>query len=105
MREERFDFRRTHFPRMPTAVEEHEATNPLDIGLLGAQAVVLEANAVADAVEEARSGIHTRGRAGSGVHQILAGGGGNADVGDDCVCLVDRPKEGFRVIDGVGVRV
>jgi hypothetical protein len=38
-------------------VEKDEASNPVDIGFLGADAVVLETDAVAHVVEKARHGM------------------------------------------------
>jgi hypothetical protein len=47
------DFRGAHLRRMTLAVEEDVALDPVDIGLLGASAVVAGLDGVADAVEEA----------------------------------------------------
>jgi hypothetical protein len=43
---------RAHFGRMTLAVKQDEASNPVQIGLLGANAVVLYTYAVADLIEE-----------------------------------------------------
>ena len=52
MGEKRFDVLRSEGLRMPLAVEEDEAFNPIDLRLLRANAVVPEADLVADAIEE-----------------------------------------------------
>jgi hypothetical protein len=41
-----------HLPGMSLAVEEDEATNPIDIGLLGADGVVQQPELLPDLVEE-----------------------------------------------------
>ena len=66
------DFRGAHVARMAHAVEAHEAAHPLDVGALGAQAVVAQANGLPD-------GFKQRGRArfseGCGCRVGGAGGG------------------------------
>ena len=57
MREKRLDLRGAKFRRMPLVVEENEAFNPVDIGLLRANAVVLAADGVVNAVEQSRFGL------------------------------------------------
>ncbi len=54
--EEGFDLGRAQFRRMTLAVVADEASNPRDVGLLRAKAVVLHAYDFADAVEERRRG-------------------------------------------------
>jgi len=49
--EEALDFCCAHRRWMLLAVETNEALNPIDISLLGANAVVPEADAIADPVE------------------------------------------------------
>ncbi len=49
--EEGGDFFFAHVGRMPFSVEEDVSANPIHVGLLGADAVVLDAEAPADAVE------------------------------------------------------
>lgn len=44
-----------HFRRMALAVEEDVAFNPLDIGLLGAQAIMTNSKCIADLVQQAGS--------------------------------------------------
>ena len=56
MRKECLDLRRGHRVRVPLAMEKDEAFNPVDVGLFGAQAVMFEANAIANAIEEAGRG-------------------------------------------------
>ena len=51
-----FDLRRTQFGGMLLAVKKNEASNPIDIDLFGTDAVVLDANFVANPVEQARRG-------------------------------------------------
>ena len=63
MREKALDVAGPEFTGIATIVETDIPSNPVDVGLLGAQAVVLEADALADAHEEtvavgARSLIH-----------------------------------------------
>ena len=52
VRQECLDLGRRHRVGVPLAMEKGEAFNPIKVGLLGAQAVVFEADAVADAIEE-----------------------------------------------------
>ncbi len=52
MAQEGSDFAFTHHVRMAFAMEEDEAANPIEVSLLGAQAVVLHAQMPADTVEE-----------------------------------------------------
>src|SRR5262249_31706052 len=63
--EEGLDFPRTHLPRMPEAVESNEEPHPIDVGLLGAQAVVGVADTLAQLIEQSygldrrmRHGMH-----------------------------------------------
>ena len=55
--------------RAPTAlvVKDDKSSNPIDVGLLRTNAVVLEADAFADACEETRRfwGVHREGFLGS----------------------------------------
>jgi hypothetical protein len=51
---EALDFRCAHRRRMPLAVEANEAFNPIDVRLLGADAVVAKADTIANPVEETR---------------------------------------------------
>ncbi len=52
MSQECFDFLLgTQFRRGTLAVEKNEAFNPIDVGLLGPQAVVFPTDLVADAVQ------------------------------------------------------
>ena len=53
VRQKRLDLRRPKRLGVPLAVEEDEAFNPIDIRLLGPDAVVPETDLVADAVEQA----------------------------------------------------
>ncbi len=52
-REERRHMRRAQLPRVTLAVEENEAPDPVAVGALRAQAVVAEADALADLVQQA----------------------------------------------------
>jgi hypothetical protein len=52
--EEGGDFGFAHFVGMPLSMKEDEASNPIDVGLFGAQAVMLYAQVPADAIQEAR---------------------------------------------------
>ena len=45
-------FRTSHFSRVSLAVEKNEASNPVDVCLLGANAVVLETDALTHLVEK-----------------------------------------------------
>jgi hypothetical protein len=56
MCEKRLDFDGPHARRVPLAAEKNEAFNPIQIGLFGAQTVVLHANRVADLIEQAKRG-------------------------------------------------
>ena len=49
-----------HFARMPLAVEEDEAPHPVRIGLLGAQAVMLQPDAIAKRVDTIMQRIFNR---------------------------------------------
>ena len=59
VRQERLDLRRPERLRVALAVEKDEAFNPVDIRLLGPDAVVPEADLVADAVQQAWEGSVT----------------------------------------------
>jgi hypothetical protein len=52
MREKRLDFRDTHGARMALAMEQDEVLYPVNVLLLGSDAVVLDAYAGADALEQ-----------------------------------------------------
>ena len=54
MREECFDLWRAHVGRVALAVVEDEALDPVHVGLLGAVAVVLDAQSIAHAIEQPR---------------------------------------------------
>jgi hypothetical protein len=54
MRQERLDLPGSQRARVGLAVEDDEASNPIHISLLGADAVVLAPDVVAHAVEQAR---------------------------------------------------
>lgn len=56
MREERLDLGGPKLGVVPLAVEADEAFNPIDAGLLGPDAVMLDADLVTSAVEQARRG-------------------------------------------------
>jgi hypothetical protein len=58
--QERLDLGRAERSRVPLAVEKDEAFNPLDIRLLGPDAVMLEPDLVAHASEQPRGigGFH-----------------------------------------------
>jgi hypothetical protein len=58
MGQECLDFRRPHFGRMSFIMMQDESTYPLDIRLPGTQALVLQANPVADAVQQLRRSGH-----------------------------------------------
>src|SRR2546423_807837 len=45
-----------HFVGVPFVMEENEAADPIDVGLLGPQAVMLHAQVPVDALEQSRSG-------------------------------------------------
>jgi len=66
--EELLDFGRTHLPRVPEAGKAHEPAHPVDIGTLGAQAVMAVAQPFPDLVEQAGRVQLRSGRGGSGVH-------------------------------------
>ena len=63
MSEESFDFRGTQERGVPLAVEPDEAFNPVDIRLLRADAVVLQADPVPDAGDETRGSGGAQDRA------------------------------------------
>ena len=50
--EERLDLRAAHIFGVALAVEQDEAPDPIDVGLLGADGVVLDANRVAHLIEQ-----------------------------------------------------
>src|SRR3990172_3262632 len=52
VRQELLHFRRRHLPGMPLAVKEDEAFNPLNVLLLGTDAVVPEPEALLDLLEQ-----------------------------------------------------
>lgn len=54
VREEGRNLRTAQLPRMPLVVEDHEATHPLDIRLLGTPAPMPHAQLGANAIEQAR---------------------------------------------------
>ena len=54
--QETLDFGGSHLPGVALAVEEDEAANPLDVGILRADAVVLEPDAVSHLIQEAGLG-------------------------------------------------
>ena len=56
VRQENLHLERCHLFRVPLAMEMDEAFNPVQVSFLGAQAVVFEADAIADAIEEAGRG-------------------------------------------------
>ena len=56
IRQKGLDFRRAEGLRVALAVENNEAFNPVDVRLLGADAVVAEANLAANAVEQGAGG-------------------------------------------------
>ena len=58
MGEERFDLRSTHVARVSLAVKEYETTDPAEVLLLGAVAVVLQADSFSNTVEQAGFRIH-----------------------------------------------
>jgi len=49
--QERLHLRRPHLPWMPLAMKKDEPTNPLHIGVLGAQAVVLGSDPIPYLIE------------------------------------------------------
>jgi len=51
MRQERFDLRAIHLLRVALAVEENDALDPVDVRLFRAQAVLLVAQPVPDAIQ------------------------------------------------------
>ena len=53
--QESLDLRRCQIARMALPVEQDETLDPIDVGLLGAQTIMLEANPVADAIEQTGS--------------------------------------------------
>jgi hypothetical protein len=53
MGEEGGDFLFTHLVRMPLLMEEDKSPNPIEVSLFGADAVVLDAEMPADAIEQA----------------------------------------------------
>jgi hypothetical protein len=67
LRQERLDFRRPHGQRVPLAGKPVEALNPVDVGLLGAQAVALDTDAPAHALERPRARRVDRARDRRGV--------------------------------------
>ena len=62
VRQKGFDFERPQFGGVTLAVKPDEAFNPVEIGLLGTNAVVLDSDFVADAVEQPRTsgGFHVQ---------------------------------------------
>ena len=54
MREERLNLDLAHFARVPLAVEDDEAANPVGVSLLGADAVVAHPDRVTHPIEETR---------------------------------------------------
>lgn len=62
-RQEDADFPFAHLFRMAFCMEEDEAANPIDVGLLRSEAVVLDAQMPADAIEQSGTGDGLRGGA------------------------------------------
>jgi hypothetical protein len=61
VREEGFDLGRVHILRVPLVVEQDEAPDPVKVGLLGAQGIVLASEGLLDLAEERRGlGVHGR---------------------------------------------
>jgi hypothetical protein len=56
MAQESGDFFFAHLSRMPFLVEEDVAPDPIQVGLLGADAVTFDPQMPADAVEQLRAG-------------------------------------------------
>ena len=56
VRQERLHLPRAHPGRVPLAVKKDEAFNPVQIGLLGAQTVVLDPDLLAHALEQGNGG-------------------------------------------------
>ena len=52
MGEKGFDFGCSHFLGMAFAVEQDKAANPIDVGLFGADAVMLETNFVENPIQQ-----------------------------------------------------
>src|SRR5206468_7698961 len=83
IRQECFDFERAEFRRVALVVKDDKSSNPLDIGLFCAKAVMLEANAIADARKETRrlrciGGVHARqARLGSTIFELTVDFWGN----------------------------
>jgi hypothetical protein len=69
--QKRFDVRTRQIRRMAIAMKANEAFDPVDIRLLGAQAVVLEADPVANLVDQPRSGGVPRHGLGSTIPNIF----------------------------------
>jgi hypothetical protein len=57
MSEEGFDFALAHLERMPLAMEHDETLDPLEISVLGADAVVQHPNHQSNAIEQPRPAI------------------------------------------------
>lgn len=71
VREKRLDLRGPHITRVPSAVEEDEATNPVDVDVFCTQGVVQRAKPLTELVDQlGRLGAHRR-RSGDGcVHGV-----------------------------------
>ena len=56
--EEGFDFRGSHIFGMSFVVEEDEAFDPVDVGFLGADGVVFEADGLTNSIEQSGLFVH-----------------------------------------------
>ena len=56
MSQKAFDFGRLHLPGVAFAVKEDKAADPLDVSVLGADAVMLEPDAIPHLVQQTRLG-------------------------------------------------
>lgn len=61
MRQKRLDLGRAHVPRVPLAVEQDEPTYPIDVRILGTDAVVQPPDAGTHLIQELPPGRPTRG--------------------------------------------
>ncbi len=68
MNEERFNLAGSHIAGVANAVEPYERSRPINVALLGAQAVMAIANPLAQLIEQAS---RPKRRAGSSFHDAL----------------------------------
>ena len=85
------DFLFAHFSRMPFAMVDDEPLNPVDVSLLGADAVVLSADGVVNAVKETGFPRFVHSRLGPLFEEFPV----------DCWPVVPAPQSSTRPKDGL----